>query len=275
MTVKLVNGVREGKAVIVNGSVPYMRLEYKRGSLTGIVERMNEYGSVELRGHLVNGIEDGLFEEFDDNMVVWRGYYRNGRRKDMDEDGSMRRSGGLSSESVSSIAVVPSSQIEKLKGDMQWLLNLNDYGYESDYAGEIIRDCKKKQRDYNTSKCSGIDAMRFYKRLLGRYKDALIMEVNRLCSLISVQREEYKRVEEEEMRQVASAMWSGISINPLDIAGAFAIGVASECQAKMAKNAINNRADRYENERDKENSIIRKIEQIEENYSLSTFLSVC
>ena len=101
------------------------------------------------------------------------------------------------------------------------------------------------------------------------------MEVNRLCSLISFQREEYKRVEEEEMRQVASAMWSGISINPLDIAGAFAIGVASECQAKMAKNAINNRAERYENERDKENSIIRRIEQIEENYSLSTFLSVC
>ena len=81
MTVKLVNGVREGEAVIVNDGMPYLRLEYKQGSLTGVVERMSESGSVELRGHLVSGVESGFFEEYDDrDQVVWRGYYKNGVR---------------------------------------------------------------------------------------------------------------------------------------------------------------------------------------------------
>ncbi|KAK8825401.1 hypothetical protein WA538_003097 [Blastocystis sp. DL] len=79
--VPLVNGMRDGKAMIVNDGVAYLRLEYKRGSLTGVVERMNEFGAIELRGHLVNGVENGFFEEYDGNdNVVWRGYYKNGRR---------------------------------------------------------------------------------------------------------------------------------------------------------------------------------------------------
>ena len=81
MIVPLVNGKRDGKAMIVNDGMPYLRLEYRRGSLTGVVERMNEFGAIELRGHLVNGVESGFFEEYDGNdNVVWRGYYRNGRR---------------------------------------------------------------------------------------------------------------------------------------------------------------------------------------------------
>ena len=81
MIVPLVNGMRDGKAMIVNDGVAYLRLEYKRGSLTGVVERMNEFGAIELRGHLVNGVESGFFEEYDGNdNVVWRGYYKNGRR---------------------------------------------------------------------------------------------------------------------------------------------------------------------------------------------------
>ena len=81
MMVPLVNGMRDGKAMIVNDGVAYLRLEYKRGSLTGVVERMNEFGAIELRGHLVNGVESGFFEEYDGNdNVVWRGYYKNGRR---------------------------------------------------------------------------------------------------------------------------------------------------------------------------------------------------
>ena len=81
MIVPLVNGMRDGKAMIVNDGVAYLRLEYKRGSLTGVVERMNEFGAIELRGHLVNGVENGFFEEYDGNdNVVWRGYYKNGRR---------------------------------------------------------------------------------------------------------------------------------------------------------------------------------------------------
>ena len=63
MRVKLVNGVREGKAVIENGNEPYMRLEYKRGSLTGGVEKVKSSGSVELSGHLVGGVEDAAERE--------------------------------------------------------------------------------------------------------------------------------------------------------------------------------------------------------------------
>ena len=81
MRVRLVNGVRDGLAMIVNDGMPYLRLEYRKGSLTGIVERFSEYGFVELRGRLVNGIEEGLFEEFDKNRkLIWNGLYQNGRR---------------------------------------------------------------------------------------------------------------------------------------------------------------------------------------------------
>ncbi|KAK8790773.1 hypothetical protein WA588_002520 [Blastocystis sp. NMH] len=42
---------------------------------------MDDYGVVEMRGQLLNGMESGLFEEYDDNeKVVWRGYYRDGKR---------------------------------------------------------------------------------------------------------------------------------------------------------------------------------------------------
>ena len=81
MKVKLVGGKREGMAMVMNDGVPYLRLEYCSGSLTGVVERLNSWGVVDLRGQLMNGIEDGLFVEYDRNeKVVWRGYYRNGKR---------------------------------------------------------------------------------------------------------------------------------------------------------------------------------------------------
>ena len=79
MRTKLVNGMREGSALILNDGVPYLKLEYRNGELTGNVERFNEYVLIDLKGQLVNGIESGLFEEYDrDKRVVWRGYYRNG-----------------------------------------------------------------------------------------------------------------------------------------------------------------------------------------------------
>ena len=81
MIVSLVNGVREGEAIILNDGIPYLNLKYERGSLTGAVERMNDHGIVELRGHLVNGVESGLFKEYNENeKVVWIGYYQNGQR---------------------------------------------------------------------------------------------------------------------------------------------------------------------------------------------------
>ena len=70
--------------------------------------------------------------------------------------------------------------MKELEGDMQTLLDLDEDGYESSNAGETIRDCKEEQRGYDTSKHSGMDVMRFYKRLLERYADALKDDLDKL-----------------------------------------------------------------------------------------------
>lgn len=80
MKVPLVNGERDGTAIILNGSVPSMRLEYHNGELNGTVEKLNESGSVVLRDHLANGVETGLFREYSNSVMIWMGYYRNGER---------------------------------------------------------------------------------------------------------------------------------------------------------------------------------------------------
>ena len=81
MTVPLVNGMREGIGTILKEGAPFIQVEYHRGFASGTVCRMDDYGVVEMRGQLLNGMESGLFEEYDDNeKVVWRGYYRDGNR---------------------------------------------------------------------------------------------------------------------------------------------------------------------------------------------------
>ena len=80
MNVKLVDGMREGEAVLVKDGNPSMKLEYRNGKMTGSVERMNKDREVDLKGELVDGMESGLFEEYSEGKVVWRGYYRNGER---------------------------------------------------------------------------------------------------------------------------------------------------------------------------------------------------
>ena len=80
MMVKLVNGKREGTAIIVNEDYEFIKLEYRRGELTGDVVKMDRYLSVLLKGSLVNGEERGLFVEYKGSKPIWRGYYRNGKR---------------------------------------------------------------------------------------------------------------------------------------------------------------------------------------------------
>ena len=80
MKVKMANGKREGIAEIAMDGVPYIKLEYRNGRMTGIVERMDDNEVVDLKGYLIDGIETGLFEEMTGGEVVWRGYYRNGER---------------------------------------------------------------------------------------------------------------------------------------------------------------------------------------------------
>ena len=59
MKVKMANGKREGIAEIAMDGVPYIKLEYRNGKMTGIVERMNDNEVVDLKGHLVDGRETG------------------------------------------------------------------------------------------------------------------------------------------------------------------------------------------------------------------------
>ena len=172
MTVPLVNGMREGKAIIVNDGVPYLRLEYKQGSLTGVMERMSESGSVELRGHLMNGIESGFFEEYDSrNQVVWRGYYRNGVR----DPEKKSRIVGKGSNNVRSVekgefyeldenGVVTQlclyvngmrrRVIQKFNGDVMIELDENERrvyegGFKGDMENGFVRDGSGKEFDLN------------------------------------------------------------------------------------------------------------------------------
>ena len=80
MKVKVVNGKREGKAIVWKRGKRYLTVTYRNGVVDGMVERMNRKGDVELRGVLVKGVESGLFEEVRGGEVVWKGYYRNGER---------------------------------------------------------------------------------------------------------------------------------------------------------------------------------------------------
>ena len=79
MKVKVVNGKREGEALIMDEESLVMRLGYVGNVLNGLVEMLVD-GEVAIRGHLVNGKESGLFEEYIDGMMIWRGYYRKGTR---------------------------------------------------------------------------------------------------------------------------------------------------------------------------------------------------
>ena len=73
MRVKVVNGKREGKAIMWKGGERYLIVTYRNGVVDGRVERMDRKGDVELRGVLVKGVESGLFEEVRELKVVFGG----------------------------------------------------------------------------------------------------------------------------------------------------------------------------------------------------------
>ena len=80
MRVRLVNGKREGKAVILENDIPFLILNYRDGQLNGEVFRMDGVGGIQMKGTLVNGREIGLFKEYSDGILIWIGYYRDGER---------------------------------------------------------------------------------------------------------------------------------------------------------------------------------------------------
>ena len=73
MRVKVVNGKREGKAIVWKRGKKYLTVTYRNGVVDGMVERMNRKGDVELRGVLVKGVESGLFEEVREWKMVFGG----------------------------------------------------------------------------------------------------------------------------------------------------------------------------------------------------------
>ena len=81
MHAKLVDGKKEGNAVMLNDGVLYLKLTFAEDQLTGPIDRLNKFGFLSLHGNLVDGVETGIFMEYDkDRKVIWRGYYLNGFR---------------------------------------------------------------------------------------------------------------------------------------------------------------------------------------------------
>ena len=165
MMVTMVNGAREGEAVIINDGIPFLRLEYQRGSLTGIVERMNKYGLLDMRGHLENGVETGLFVEYDENdKVAWIGYYRNGQRysevrnrvvkNDCLEDGSGEfyelDENGKVTQLCLYVNGVRSRVIQKFNGEVMTELDENERrvyegGFKGDMENGFVREGEGKE----------------------------------------------------------------------------------------------------------------------------------
>ena len=78
MKVNMVNGKREGEAMIMKNGKVYYRVEYGSGKLNGLIERLDEDGNVELKGHLMAGVERGLFKEYNMGTLTWMGYMDKG-----------------------------------------------------------------------------------------------------------------------------------------------------------------------------------------------------
>ena len=78
MKVNMVNGKREGEAMIMKNGKVYYRVEYGSGKLNGLIERLDEDGNVELKGHLMAGVERGLFKEYNMGTLTWMGYMNEG-----------------------------------------------------------------------------------------------------------------------------------------------------------------------------------------------------
>ena len=78
MHVNLINGKREGEAIIYRESEPYITVTYFHGQLTGNVTRVDEMENVNLRGYLINGVESGLFSIYN-SCNPTKAYFRNGK----------------------------------------------------------------------------------------------------------------------------------------------------------------------------------------------------
>ena len=82
MIVNMKNGKKEGLGVILsdNGTT-FLKLMFRDDLAEGKVLKKDKFGRTVMQGELRHGVEHGLFEEFNEKgEVIWRGFYRNGRR---------------------------------------------------------------------------------------------------------------------------------------------------------------------------------------------------
>ena len=169
--------------------------------------------------------------------------------------------------------------MKDLKRDMQTMLNLDDYGYESSNAGETIRDCKKEQRDYDITNHSGVYVIQFYQGLLGRYRNALNTEISRLESeKSSVDRKCVKKSDASARWALGSIGGGGLALLGASLvvpgvallgAAAAATGAIASGVAKDDENELRQRSSNYQSKINKAKEYLKKIKEIENSYELS------
>ena len=169
--------------------------------------------------------------------------------------------------------------MKDLKRDMQTMLNLDDYGYESSNAGETIRDCKKEQRDYDITNHSGVYVIQFYQGLLRRYRNALNTEISRLESeKSSVDRKCVKKRDASDGWAIGGGLGGtglgllGASLIPgAALLGAvvLATGAIASSIAEDDEKALRQRSSDYQSKINKAKEYLKKIKEIENSYELS------
>ena len=131
MTVNWKDGKKEGVGLILYpDGEPYMEMTFVNDLAEGTVLKKDEYGQIVLRGVLEHGVECGLFEEFDDEEVIWRGFYRNGKRYSILEEQELE---GLYLEVSEDGKLLSVSEY-----DDKWRKNGRCYEVES---GHLKREC--------------------------------------------------------------------------------------------------------------------------------------
>ena len=175
MKVTVVNGKREGVALILRGDSLFYRLEYVNDILNGVIELYKGGGELVVRGHLSNGEESGLFEEYVDSFLIWRGYYDGGSRYSVVRK-SERRGGYYEERSVNTGELLSIAEYDKALVDK----NGRCFEYED---GVLKRQCLYENgvRKEVIEESTGRDEMKWDENEERRKRRRVDDESKRLC----------------------------------------------------------------------------------------------
>ena len=80
LEVEVKNGRKEGKATVLSESgIPLAELNFENDKLQGLCLYFNSYGDREKEVNYENGVQEGWFCTFEDNMISRMGIYKNGK----------------------------------------------------------------------------------------------------------------------------------------------------------------------------------------------------